>query len=161
MLNPQPQSEHEWLQQLVGEWTFEAESSMCADRPTIKTTGTECVRSLGGLWTIGEGQGGMPGGGIGYTIMTLGFDPTTGRFVGTFIGSMMTHFWIYNGTLDESRKILALDTQGPDFSGAPGLVDYQDRLEIISPDHRKLSAYLRGSDGQWQQFMESHYHRQK
>ena len=58
MINPQPQSEHEWLQQLVGEWTFEAESSMCADRPTIKTTGTECVRSLGGLWTIGEGQGG-------------------------------------------------------------------------------------------------------
>lgn len=159
MMNPQPQAEHEWLQQLVGDWSFEVESSMCPDQPTIKTTGSESVRSIGGLWTIGEGQGGMPGGGIGYTIMTLGFDPQMGRFVGTFLGSMMTYLWHYNGSLDASRKVLTLDTKGPDIFGGAKLVDYQDIIEFITPSHRTLTARLRGSDGQWQQFMEAHYHK--
>jgi len=32
----------------------------------------------------------MPDGGTGKTVMTLGYDPQNNRYVGTFIGSMMT-----------------------------------------------------------------------
>src|SRR5262245_18041863 len=105
---PQPQSEHKWLQRLVGDWEYEHECNMGPDQPPMKMTGTESVRSLGGLWTMGEGRGEMPGGEVGTTMMTLGYDPTTQRFVGTFIGSMMTHMWIYNGTLDAAGKVLTL-----------------------------------------------------
>jgi hypothetical protein len=160
-MNPEPQQEHKWLQRLVGDWTYEHECSMGPDQPPMKATGTESVRSLGGLWTVGEGRGEMPDGGPAEVIMTLGFDPQTKRFVGTFIGSMMTHMWIYNGTLDASGKVLTLDTKGPDFSGGPDLVDYQDMIEFIDDNHRTLSSQLRGPDGKWQKFMTADYRRRK
>jgi Protein of unknown function (DUF1579) len=160
-MHAEPQQEHKWLQRLVGEWTYETEGSMGPDQPPFKSTGTESVRSIGGLWTVGEGHGEMPGGGPATTIMTLGYDPQTKRFVGTFIGSMMTHLWIYNGSVDAAGKVLTLDTEGPDFSGAPGLVPYQDMIEFVDENYRVLSSQLRGPDGQWHKFMSAHYRRKQ
>jgi len=159
MQMPEPQAEHKWLQKLVGEWTMEGECSMGPDQPTMKSTGTESVRSVGGLWTLGEGE--MPDGSPCLTFMTLGYDPAQKRFVGNFVGSMMTHMWVYNGSLDASGKVLTLDTEGPDFSGAPGLVAYQDIIEFKSDDHRILSSQLRDKDGNWQKFMTANYYRKK
>jgi hypothetical protein len=158
---PEPQPEHKWLQRLVGEWTYEHDCSMGPDQPPMKATGTESVRSIGDLWTVGESHGEMLGGGPSTMIMTLGYDPQTKRFVGTFIGSMMTHLWIYNGTLDAAGKVLTLDAEGPDFSGGPDLVPYQDLIEFVDDNHRKLSSQLRGPDGKWNTFMTAHYHRKK
>jgi len=39
-----PQKEHQWLQKLIGEWTYETEAAMGADQPAEKATGTETVR---------------------------------------------------------------------------------------------------------------------
>jgi hypothetical protein len=68
------QKEHLWLQKLVGERTFEAEASMGDGKPNEKTSGTERVRSLDGIWTVAEGQSEMMGA-PATTIMTLGYDP--------------------------------------------------------------------------------------
>src|SRR3954451_18539371 len=114
-MNAEPQQEHRWLDQLVGEWTYEGECSMGPDQPT-KIQGVEVVRSLGGLWTIGEGEGEMPGGGTSKSIMTLGYDPRIGRYVGTFVAAVLANLWIYSGTLDETEKVLTLETEGPDFT---------------------------------------------
>jgi hypothetical protein len=51
-LQAKPQKEHQWLQKLVGEWTYETEAVMEADQPTGQATGTETVRSLGELWVL-------------------------------------------------------------------------------------------------------------
>ena len=59
----EPQKEHQWLQKLVGEWTFESDCGMGPGKPNEKFKGTESVRSLDGLWILAEGQGEMPGGG--------------------------------------------------------------------------------------------------
>src|SRR5262245_40408313 len=99
-----PQTEHQWLEQLVGDWTSEMECSMGPGEPPMKSKGIESVRSLGGLWTVGEGEGDTPEGEPAKSIMTLGYDPKTGHFVGTFVASCMTHLWIYKGSLDESGK---------------------------------------------------------
>ena len=160
-MNAEPQKEHQWLQKLVGKWTFEGECIMGPDQPPAKHTGSETVRSIGGLWTLGEGTGAAPDGGQMTSIMTLGYDPQTKRFVGTFIASMMTHMWIYNGTLDSAGKVLTLDTEGPDFSGGPGMVKYQDIIEFVNDDHRILKSQLVGPNGKWNQFMTAHYRRQK
>jgi Protein of unknown function (DUF1579) len=160
-MNAEPQKEHQWLQKLVGEWSFEGDCNMGPDQPPSKHTGTETVRSIGGLWTMGEGTGEGPDGGQMKSIMTLGYDLQTKRFVGTFIASMMTHLWIYNGTLDAAGKVLTLDTEGPDFSGGPNMVKYQDIIEFASDDHRILKSQLVGPDGKWMQFMTAHYRRQK
>ena len=157
----EPQKEHEWLQKLVGEWTYEHEATMDPDKPAEVVRGTETVRSLGGLWTLGEGKGEWPGGGTATTLMTLGYDPQKKRFVGTFIGSMMTNLWVYEGELDTDEKVLTLNTEGPDFTNPGKMSKYQDVIEFMSDDHRVLTARALGEDGQWHQFMTAHYHRKK
>lgn len=160
-MKAEPQKEHQWLQRLVGEWKGEFECNMGPDQPVSKTKGVEVVRSMGGLWTVGEGDGECPTSGAVQSRMTLGYDPQKKKFVGTFIASMMTQLWLYEGSLDESGRRLVLDTEGPDFSGAPGLVRYQDIIEFVNDDHRILRSQVRGSDGQWHEFMVGHYRRTK
>jgi hypothetical protein len=111
---------------------------------------------------IAEGEGDMPGGNRGTTILTLGYDTIQGKYVGTFIGSMMTYQWVYEGELDEDERVLILDTMGPDFTEqgiGSKLVPYQDRMEFIDDDHRVLTSHRKGSDGRWQPFVEIHYYR--
>ena len=154
---PEPQQEHRWLQRIVGEWTFEHECMMGPGQPPTKSTGTESVRRLGNVWVICEGQGEMPGGGVSNSIMSLGYDPARKRFVGTFIVSVMTYLWVYDGALE--GNVLTMDCDGPSFTGQ-GMAKYQDIIEIISDDHRTLSsrAFV---DGKWQHFMTAHYRRKK
>jgi hypothetical protein len=157
----EPQQEHHWLHQLVGEWTFETEAAMGPDQPCVKFQGTESVRSLGGVWVICEGRGGIPGGGTTTTVMTLGYDPTKKRFVGTFFGSMMTYLWIYDGMLDAEGKVLTLDAEGPSFTAEGKMAKYKDVIEIKSADHRVLTSHVLGEDGKWQGFMTANYRRTK
>ncbi len=159
MMQAEPQKQHEWLQQLVGEWTFEAEATMAPGQPPATSTGSESVRALGGLWVIGEGQGEMPGSGPATTLLTLGYDPQRQRYVGTWIGSMMTHLWVYDGTLDAAGKVLTLDTEGPDMAGGGKLAKYRDVIELSSDDHRVLTSHVLDADGKWTQFMTAHYRR--
>jgi hypothetical protein len=153
MKKPEPQKEHQWLERLVGEWTFEGEAIMGPDKPPEKFSGTERVRSLGGLWFFLEGEGAIPGGGHATSVMTLGYDPQKKRFVGTFIGSMMTNLWVYEGALDASEKVLTLDTEGPAMSGDGTTARYQDAIELRSDDERVMTSRVQGGDGQWTQFM--------
>ncbi len=158
-----PQEEHQWLQQLVGEWTNEARMTMSSE-PAETCLGSESVRSLGGLWILAEGRGEMPGGGSATMVMTLGYDPAKKRYVGTWVGSMMTHLWLYDGELDASGTVLTLNSQGPDMSpgAAPGkLARYRDVIEIKGADYRTLTSFCQGEDGNWQQFMTAHYRRTK
>lgn len=160
-MQAEPQAEHAWLQKLVGEWTCEGESDMGPDQPKAKSTGTSSVTSLGGLWTMENGVGEMPGGGEAHSVMTLGYDPQRKKFVGTFVASMMTYLWIYEGALDDSGKVLSLECVGPDLAGGAELVNYKDVIEFLSDDHRTLSAHLQAPDGSWKQFMTMHYYRKK
>ena len=127
-------------------------------KPPEKFRGTESVRSLGGLWVLCEGRGEMPDGGEATTFMTLGFDTQKGGYVGTWIGSMTSFLWLYRGTLDEEGKVLALDTEGPNFAGE-GLAKFQDIIEIKSDDHRVLTSHTLGEDGIWHRFMTASYRR--
>ena len=158
---PEPQSEHLWLQKLVGSWTIESECRMGPDQPVIKSSGREVVRSLGKLWTIGEGVIETPGETSCESIITLGYNPQSKRFVGTFVASVMTHLWPYDGALDSTGRILTLDSEGPSFAGDGAMAKYQDIIEFITDDHRTLTAKVRDPQGQWQQFMVSHYRRSR
>jgi len=159
MINPHPQAQHQWLQRLVGEWTSECECQTGPGQPPQVHRGTDSVRMLGGLWAVCDGTGEMPGGGTGYTIMTLGYDPVRGRFVGTFVGSMMTHLWLYDGQL--TGNVLTLDAEGPSFTDPGKMAKYQDVIEIVSDDHRTLTSQVLGEDGGWTRFMTAHYRRTK
>lgn len=156
----EPQKEHDWLHKLVGDWTCEMECSMGPGQRAMTSTATESVRSLGGLWTIGEGRCDGPDGVPMITIMTLGYDPRKQKFVGTFVASMMTHLWTYEGNLDPSGRILTLHTEGPSATGDGTLARYQDIIEFVNDDHRTLRSKTPGEDGAWHEFMVAHYRRQ-
>jgi Protein of unknown function (DUF1579) len=164
-----PQKQHQWLQKFVGEWTYEGEVLMGPDQPPEKTTGTESVRSLGDLWIVAEGQGEMPGCDAATTMMTLGYDPQKQRYVGTWVGSVMTYLWLYDGELNAEETVLTLNAEGPAMSECSGSEDgtadskmaqYKDVVEFKSDDHRLLTSHLLGDNGQWIQFMSVHYRRQ-
>ena len=155
-MHAQPQKEHRWLEKLLGEWVIEAEAAEPGKAPE-KGTGVETVRSLGGLWVVAEGRHQMQGQ-DGLSIMTLGYDPAKGRYIGTWIGSMMTNLWVYDGALDAAGRVLTLDTEGPAMDGQ-GTARYQDIIEFIADDHRMLRSQVLAPDGQWQQFMEARYRR--
>ena len=156
---PTPTKEHEWLQQLVGEWTYESEAVMGPDQPPCKFHGKDTVRTLGGLWVLCESEGEMPGGGTSQMIMTLGFDPAKNRFVGTFIASVMTYLWLYDGSL--AGNVLTLDAPGPSFTEPGKVVQYQDIIEIKDKNNRTLTSQALGDDGKWTRFMTAHYRRVK
>lgn len=160
-MHVEPQKEHHWLQKMVGEWTCEAEAVMEPGKPPAKFTASESVRSIGGIWVQCEGKSEMPGGGTTTTLLTLGYDPARKRYVGTFLGSMMTHLWVYDGTMDAAGNVLTLDTEGPSFGNGAKLAKYKDVIEFKSDDHRVLSSHMLGDDGQWHGFMTAHYRRAK
>lgn len=130
-------------------------------KPPEKFTGSESARSMGGLWVVCEGQGEMCGGGTATTLMTLGYDPQKKQYVGTWVGSMMTNLWIYDGSLDSTEKILTLNTEGPVFGAEGKLGEFRDVIEIKSDDHRVLTSHMLGDDGVWHQFMTANYRRKK
>jgi hypothetical protein len=154
----EPQKEHEWLQKVVGEWTFEGEVTMQPGKPPEKFTGTERARSLGGFWILIEGQSEMPSG-PETMVMTLGYDPQKKRFVGTFIASMEPHLWLYDGGLDAAEKVLTLNTEGPNMAAEGKMATFKDVMEIKSDDHRVLTSHMLGDDGKWRKVMTIHYRR--
>jgi hypothetical protein len=158
-MDVKPQKQHQWLDKFIGEWTSECSWVMEPDRSPTVSIGTEVVRSLGGLWMVAEGKSKMPDGSEGKTMMTLGYDAQIDRFIGTFIGSMMTHLWLYNGSLNATETVLTLDTEGPNFSQT-AIAKYKDTIEFVSDDHRVMTSQILMDDGNWNQFMTANYRRQ-
>lgn len=151
------QTTHEWLQRLVGEWTYEMEAAG-ADGELTKLRGTESVRLLG-VWVVCEARGEHSDKSTGMSLMTLGYDPVRERFAGTFVASIMAHLWIYEGQLDATGTMLTLETEGPSFEVEGETAKYRDIIKVRGENHRIMtSSYLR-PDGEWRQFMTMQYRR--
>lgn len=156
---PKPTSQHELLTRLVGDWTFTATAQMGPDKPPATFGGRETVRALGDVWILLEGQHDSTDGIPAKSVMTLGFDPQKGKFIGTFIASMMTYLWPYEGSLDSTGKIITLESKGPSFTDPNGLSPYRDIITILNDDERLLTSEMPGPDGKWSEFMRCHYKR--
>lgn len=155
-MEAETRKERQWLQRFAGDWTFEVEGT--AEAPE-KHPGTETGRSLDGVWVVLEGEFEMPGMGLVRSMMTLGFDETRGRYVGTYVASMMSYLWVYEGDLDAAGNVLTLETTGPSFTDEGKMARYRDVIEFRSDDHRVLTSVTQGEDGQWTSVMEAHYRR--
>jgi Protein of unknown function (DUF1579) len=157
---PQPQKEHQWLQQLVGEWEADVEMFMEPGQPPVKSSATESVRAVGGFWIVAESHGNMMG--HPFTgLMTLGYDVETAQYVGTWVDSMNGYLWKYEGTRDPTGKVLTLRAEGP-CPMAPGeLSQFKEVLELKSPDHKVFSSSIQGKDGKWTKVMTINYRRTK
>lgn len=158
METPQPGPEHDWLQRLVGEWRFEGECQMGPGQPPAKTSGVWRIRSLGGFWLVIDGEGTAPDGETHRMVLTVGFDTARQRFVGSFIASMMSKLWIYDGELD-GENTLVLAAMGPSFAGE-GEALYHDVMEYVDDSRFRFYSRIQGADGGWTEFMRADYLRQ-
>src|SRR5688572_24337775 len=104
---PAPVKEHAWLQKFVGKWEAEAEIIMEPGKPAMKSKGTETVRPIGGFWVVSEGHSDMMGMKFDH-VLTLGYDPEKKKYIGTWLDSMNSYLWKYEGTVDSTGKILTL-----------------------------------------------------
>ena len=155
---PEPQPEHEWLMQMVGKWEAEVEMFKEPGKPPEKSRGAESVRAIGGFWILAENKGmhmDKPFTGI----MTLGYDPPTKRYVGTWVDSMTSHLWAYAGTLDAARKVLTLEAEGPCPMTPGKMSKFKEIIELQSKDHRVFSSSMQAEDGTWTLMMTINYRR--
>jgi hypothetical protein len=111
------------------------------------------------VWIQAESRGTMPDGSPSVMQITLGYDPDAQRFRGTFVGSMMTYLWTYDGSLDAEERVLTLDAEGPNMAEPGKMSRYQDIVELVDADERRLSSRIQMPDGSWQQFMTVRYQR--
>jgi hypothetical protein len=158
-MHGKPQKEHDWLKQLVGEWTYETDCSMGPGKPRETFKGSQSARMIGGLWLVGEGLCEMPGGGTGTMLLTIGYDPQKGRYAGTWVGSMMPMLWVYDGAMDETGKVLTLESDGPSFAGDGTMAKYRDIVAITGDGAYQFSSHVLGPDGTWTEFMTAQYRR--
>ncbi len=158
MPEPNKLDQHEWLQQLVGEWNVVAEATMQPGGDPMRIESTETVRSIGGLWILAEGTASFEGKPF-TSILTLGYDPLKEAFVGTWIDTIQTTMWSYVGTLDPAKNVLTLAAEGPSFNDPSKTAHYRDAIEIKGPDHKVMTSSVQNDDGTWTTFLRAEYRR--
>jgi hypothetical protein len=149
---PGPEKEHQWLHQFVGSWVTESKGTMGPDQPPIETTGTLTSKMLGEFWVVNQMVGDFMGTQMN-GIQTIGYDATKKKYIGTWVDSMAGHMWVYEGTVDETGKILTLEADGPNFMDAGKTTKFQDIYEFKSADEMVMTSKMLGTDGKWVTFM--------
>lgn len=144
---PLPTQEHAWLQRLTGDWISEVEFC-CAPGQSIKTTGSEHARMLGGFWFVTESASDsteMPFS----SIFSVGYDPVKGKYIGTWIDTMLSKLWTYEGDVNELGTVLTLNATGS-CPHEPGRVrQFRERIELVDKDHKVFTSSILEEDGSW------------
>ena len=90
----------------------------------------------------------------------LGYDAEKRKYVGTWVDSMNSYLWKYEGSVDASGKVLTLETVGPSPL-KPGLVRFKEVTEFRSKDHRVFTSSMQNDDGTWVTLVTADYRRKK
>jgi hypothetical protein len=155
---PTAQKEHRWLEQFVGQWQTESEAKMGPDQPAMKCTGTMSSRMLGDFWVVSELVGEMPGMTV-TCVQTIGYDPGKKKYVGSWVDSVTSHMWKYEGAVDDSGKALTLEAEGPNFMADGKLTMFRDAYTFKSQDHIITTSSMQSEDGTWVEFMTGSFRR--
>lgn len=150
---PKPTAEHKWLSKFHGTWTSKSKGMMGPGQPEMECSGEIVCKPLGEFWIVNDMQGdafGDPMRGI----QTIGYDPENKKYVGTWVDSLTSFMWKYEGSVDATGKILTLEADGPNFMGDPKTTTkFQDIYEFRSESEMIVTSKMLGPDGKWVTFM--------
>jgi hypothetical protein len=149
---PEATPQHKWLQKFEGEWETETVADMGSGQPKSKGTGTIKSEMLGKFWVINDMTAEMGAFKVSGR-QTIGYDKATEKYVGTWVDSMSDFIWQYDGSVDETGKILTLEAKGPDMFQPGKMALYRDIYNFVSEDEVKLTSTMQGPDGKWIDFM--------
>lgn len=145
---PQPTAEHKWLEQFVGDWETTAKSEESPDVPSMTCEGTIKSQMLGGFWVVNRTTNKVQGMEI-EAVQSIGYDPKKKKYIGTYVDSVMSHMWIYEGTVDKTGKILTLEAEGPNMMEPGKTAMYRDIYEFKSKDEIIATAQYQDPSGNW------------
>lgn len=153
------QAEHDWLKNLVGEWTVKSECVMGLDGPCVQSFGKESMQMFGDLWVLGEGEMTADGGETTQTKNGLGFDVSANGYRHFSIVTASSHLWKSVGVLNETGRKMTLDCEGLDKAVDGKTAPCRDVIELVDADHRNLISFAKDESGEWVQFMRSEFTR--
>jgi hypothetical protein len=157
---PKPSKEHELLSQFAGDWEVTAETVALPNVEPLKCEGTESAKMVGGFWLVGQTEASMMGMKVN-SLLTIGYNPTKKKYVGTFVCSADSTLWEYEGTMDDDGKKLTLTTEGPSPLDPSKTGQYREELELTDKDHKTFTSYMQGEDGKWVKMVTMSYTRKK
>lgn len=155
---PKPSPEHAMLKQAVGTWDIAVKMYMQPGAPPTEGKAVETARMIGEFWVITDYQGsmfGMPFSGSA----TMGFDPSSRKYVSTWIDSASPYVHHASGTYDEATKTLTSHGQGMDASGQ--VMKSKMVQKTIDDDHCQFQMYAIMPDGSEFLWMDSMYTRRR
>lgn len=113
----QPSEEHGVLQHEVGMWDADITMTFPGQEP-IQSKGSETCRMVGKFWVVSDLEYEFMGqemGGHG----AFGFDASTGKYVGSWMGSDNPNVLHMVGEFDKESKTMSYELSGNDQGGNP------------------------------------------
>lgn len=152
---PQPTAEHALLKDHVGNWKVHCKFYMDPSQPPMETDATETIEMIGEFWTVSRFTSNMMG--MPFTgCATMGFEPHTGKFVGTWMDSMAPAFFHMQGT----QKGDTIEMRCKAFSCMTNSVlEHRTTEKHISKNERIFEMFVTMPDGNEMKMMTNHYRR--
>ena len=136
---PQPTAEHGALKETVGTWNVDCTYFIGPDEET-KVQAKETVEAVGAFWTVSLFQSEMMG--APYTgRCTMGYDSRSGKWIATWVDSMMPHLYVMEGEYDEAGRVLTMISEGP-APGTGDLTQYRSTFEKLEDGNRRFEMFV-------------------
>ena len=146
-----PGAPHELLRSLEGKWTTRTRAWMETGAPPVESTGTcEQEMILEGRFLRQEYKGEMMGG-LFTGINTVGYDNHAGKFVSTWIDSMSTGIYYFEGSARSDGRTIAQECRYDDPVRGPSI--WRSVMKIVDGSTVVYEAYL-GEEGKEEKMME-------
>jgi hypothetical protein len=147
-----PGAPHKGLANLVGSWTTKTTAWMEPDKPPMEGTGTcEQKMLLGGRYLQQEYTGEMMGNSF-TGINLIGYDNHTGKYVSTWIDSMSTGIYYFEGTASADGKTITQVSRYDDPVRGPTV--WRSMTRIVDDNTLKYEMYLTSKGGKEEKMME-------
>lgn len=154
-----PGAPHKMLASLAGTWATKSKGWMDPDKPPMESEGT-CAQKmlLGGRYLQQEYSGdmmGAPFSGIGI----MGYDNHTKRYVSTWIDSMSTGIYLFEGEATPDGKTITQESCYDDPVKGP--MTWRSVTKIVDRDTLLFEMYGIDKTGRKDKMMEITYTRKK
>ena len=154
-----PGAPHQLLARMAGSWDVRSSCTMEPGKPPMESTGTsEQKMILDGRFLQQEFAGDMMGSpftGIGF----VGYDNHTGKYVSTWMDTMGTGIYYFEGTADADGKTITQKCNYDDPVQGP--VEWRSVTRIVDDDTLEFEMYSTDQSGNEQKMAEMTYTRKK
>jgi len=142
---------HKLMASMAGSWTTRSKMYTEPDKPPMESTGSsEQKMILGGRYLQQEFSGDMMGSpftGLGFT----GYDNHTQKYVSTWMDSMSTGIFFFEGTADADGKTITQESRYDDPIKGP--MTYRSAIRIVDDNSFEFEMYGIDKNGKEEKMM--------